>query len=209
MMECFIGTQVHVLAGLGYSPDEHGIALYNQQLAHLMTTLDPDTQEAVRVKGRDTWRCVLSSAFDIPLKEIEESELSIVDARNVMHKVSQKMMEKEILDVIGKKCDAVEGPESGSATMTPAEMQMRHTIVQEALINHVYLGGEPSLVSECGFGEGERAYIFMQLVMSEHQADPLVSQYVSTAMVEILKAAGLDPATLQKIANDQKAAKPN
>ena len=197
-----------MLAGLGYSPDEQGIASYNQQLAHLMTTLDPDTQEIVRVKSRDTWRFVLSSAFDISLKEIEKSELSIVDARNVMHKVSQKMMEKEILDLIRTKCDAVEGPESpGSATMTPAEMQMRHTIVQQALINHVYLGGEPSLVSECGFGEGERAYIFMQLVMSEHQSDPLVSQYISTAMMEILKAAGLDPTTLQKLANDQKAGK--
>lgn len=198
MMEAFLGTQVHVLAGLGYAPNEEGMALYNQQLGMLMQTLDPETQENVRVKGRDTWRLVLSTAFNVPLEEIEAKEMSIVDARNAMHKVSMRMMDPSFLEVVKKKCDAIEAPREDG--MTPAEMQMRHSIVQEAMITHVYLGGEPTLVSELGFGEGERGYVFLQLVMSEHQSDPLVAQYVSSGMMQVLNAAGLDPATLQKIA---------
>jgi len=198
MMEAFLGTQVHVLAGLGYSPNEEGMALYNQQLGMLMQTLDPQTQENVRIKGRDTWRLVLSTAFNVPLKEIEEKEMSIVDARNAMHKVSLRMLDPTFLELVKKKCDAIEAPREDG--MTPAEMQMRHSIVQEAMITHVYLGGEPTLVSELGFGEGERGYVFLQLVMSEHQSDPLVAQYVSSGMMQVLNAAGLDPATLQKIA---------
>ena len=198
MMEAFLGTQVHVLAGLGYAPNEEGMALYNQQLAMLMQTLDPQTQEKVRVQGRDTWRLVLSTAFNVPLEEIESKEMSIVDARNAMHKVSLRMLDQTFLDIVKKKCDAVEAPREDG--MTPAEMQMRHSIVQEAMISHVYLGGEPTLVSELGFGEGERGYVFLQLVMSEHQSDPLVAQYVSSGMMQVLNAAGLDPATLQKIA---------
>lgn len=198
MMEAFLGTQVHVLAGLGYAPNEEGMALYNQQLGMLMQTLYPETQENVRVKGRDTWRLVLSTAFNVPLEEIEAKEMSIVDARNAMHKVSMRMMDPSFLEVVKKKCDAIEAPREDG--MTPAEMQMRHSIVQEAMITHVYLGGEPTLVSELGFGEGERGYVFLQLVMSEHQSDPLVAQYVSSGMMQVLNAAGLDPATLQKIA---------
>lgn len=207
MMEAFLGTQVHVLAGLGYPPNEQGIGLYNQQLALLMQGCDPDTQEKLRIAGRDTWRSVLSTAFDIPPKEIEEAELSIVDARNVMHKVSQKMQEPAILETIEKKCGSVESPTNSGATMTPAELQLKHTIVQDVLVNQVYLGGDPTLVSDCGFGDGERGYVFMQCVMAEHQSDPLVSQYIGGAMMQVLKSAGLDAATLQKMAEAEAAAK--
>jgi hypothetical protein len=68
----------------------------------------------------------------------------------------------------------------------------KHRIVQDVLVNEVYLGGEPSLVSEFGFGEGEDAYVYLQCAMAEHQSDPLVAQYVGTAMMKIMTAAGLD-----------------
>ena len=41
MMETFLGVQVYVLAGLGYTQDEKGVMLYNQQLGELMQTLNP------------------------------------------------------------------------------------------------------------------------------------------------------------------------
>jgi hypothetical protein len=105
-MEAFLGTQLHVLAGLGYSPDEKGINEYNQQLAFLMQDLTPDAQEEIRVQGRDLWRSVLSTAFGVNMKETEE--LSIVDARNMMHKVAERMQQQEILDLIAKKCASIE-----------------------------------------------------------------------------------------------------
>lgn len=104
-MESFLGIQVHVLAGLGYAPDESGIGTYNQQLAFFMQDCSPDVQEELRVKGRDTWREVLGTAFDIDLESIEE--VPIVDARNIMHKVSERMRDKDTLDKIAKKCASI------------------------------------------------------------------------------------------------------
>lgn len=72
------------------------------------------------------------------------------------------------------------------------EAAAKHGVVQDVLVNEVYLGGEPSLVSAFGFGEGEKGYVYMQCAMTEHQADPLVAQYVGTAMMKIMTAAGLD-----------------
>lgn len=109
VMEAFLGVQVHVLAGLGYSPDEKGISTYNQQLAIMMQDLAPDAQEEFRLQVRDTWRAVLSTAFAIPVEDL--TEVSIVDARNIMHKVSQKMQSQEILDEIAKKCGSIEPSE--------------------------------------------------------------------------------------------------
>lgn len=204
MMEAFLGTQVHLLAGMGYEPNERGLAFYNQQLAMLMQGLAPDKQEELRVSSRDTWREVLSTAFAIPMEEIRDRELSIVDARNIMHKVSTKMQEQGILDKVAERCRTVDG---GNARNDMAEIQVKHTIVQDVLVNDVYLGGSPTFAEECGFGTGERGYVFMQCVMAEHQSDPLVAQYVSAGMMKVLGAAGLDPATLQ--AAMQKVAEAN
>lgn len=68
-------------------------------------------------------------------------------------------------------------------------------------MNEVYLGREPSLVSECGFGEGEKGYVYMQCVMAEHQNDALVAQYIGTAMTRVIQTAGIDMAAAQKAAN--------
>jgi len=48
MMQAYLGSQVHIIAGLGYSPDEGGVALYNYHLSQLMAMADPDTQEKLR-----------------------------------------------------------------------------------------------------------------------------------------------------------------
>jgi hypothetical protein len=189
MMEAFLSTQVHVLAGLGYHPSEVGLETYNHQLAMFMHNADPDTTEDLRIKSRDLWRQVLATAFNIPLEDtIRKSEmLSIVDARNIMHKVSQKMQSPEILEHIAGQCARLES--TGDQAKDFAE---KHQIIQETLVHNVYLGGEPSLVEECGFEPGEKGYVFMQCVMAEHQTDPLIGQYIGSAMMKVLQSAGVD-----------------
>mmetsp|Transcript_9260 Transcript_9260/g.11690 ORF Transcript_9260/g.11690 Transcript_9260/m.11690 type:complete len:295 (+) Transcript_9260:153-1037(+) len=195
MMETFLGTQVHVLAGLGYAPNETGLNLYNSHVAMFMQTSDPDTQENIRIGTRDVWRCVLSSTFNISMEEIEKSEMTIAEARNAMHKVSLKMQSPETLEIIAKKCSKLES--TGNDSM---DMAMKHQIVQDTLVSDVYLGGNPSLVEDCGFHQGEKGYVFMQCIMAEHQNDPLISQYIGTAMMQILKSAGIDLSAVQAAA---------
>jgi hypothetical protein len=191
MMEAFLGTQVHVLAGLGYSPDEKGLAAYNRDVAFCVQELAPDVQEQLRVKGRDTWRLVLSTAFDVDLSQLEE--IDIAEARKIMYNVSEKMQEESVLKSVAKRCAMIQPSENEQM-----DLAMKHHVVQEALVDDVYLGGEPSLVEESGFGKGEEGYVLMQCVLAEHQNDPLVAQYIGTAMMKVLTAAGLDMQTLQR-----------
>ena len=113
-MEAYLGVQIHVLAGLGYRPDETGIALYNQQLnAYLhQTTLSnditPDVIEHVRTNQRDIWRLVLSTAFGIDLTTIVE--LPIDEARSIMHKVALRMQDDDVLEEIAKRCATIVVP---------------------------------------------------------------------------------------------------
>ena len=72
------------------------------------------------------------------------------------------------------------------------EMGMKHQVIQDVVVNEVYLGGSPSLVEELGFGSGPKAYALMQYVMAAHENDPLCMEYTSSAMMNIWKAAGLD-----------------
>lgn len=81
------------------------------------------------------------------------------------------------------------------------EMGMKHQVIQNVVVNHVYLGGSPSLVEELGFGSGAKGYATMQYVMAFHENDPLCMQYTSSAMIKIWKAAGLD------LSNNPQAAK--
>ena len=71
-------------------------------------------------------------------------------------------------------------------------MALKHQVIQDVVVNYVYLGGSPSLVEECGFGSGDKGYATMQYVMSYHENDPLCAQYTGSAMVKIWQAAGLD-----------------
>jgi hypothetical protein len=58
----------------------------------------------------------------------------------------------------------------------------------------------PVRVEDCGFGAGTEGYVWMQMTMAEHQNDPLVAQYIGTAMMQILQVAGLDAAVQQQAA---------
>lgn len=187
MMEAFLGTQLHVLSGLGYNPNESGLQLYNQHVAMFMQNSDPDTVEELRIGTRDTWREVLSTTFNVSTDDIIKSEMSVVEARNTMHKVSQKMQDPQVLELIAKECGNI--PHSDDSKMN---MALRHQVIQSVLVNDVYLGGNPSLVEECGYEKGEQGYVKMQCVLAEHQNDPMVGQYIGTAMRQILLSAGID-----------------
>ena len=210
MMEAFLGTQVHVLAGLGYPASEQGIAMYNQHLAELMQNSPPDVQENLRIQGRDLWRKVLCLAFNLDMEKDMRNEISIVDARNIMHKVSQRMQEPDILEKIAKLAATAslsEGNIDSSTFGANVENTRKHTIVQQVLVHDVYLGptkeSSKSLVEDSGFGKGEKGYVQMQCLMAEHQADPLVAQYMGGAMMRLLQAAGIDLQAMQEGLNKQ------
>ncbi len=68
----------------------------------------------------------------------------------------------------------------------------KHHILQEVMVSEVYLGGNPSLVQQCGFGSGEQGYVELQYAMADHQGDPLVAQYIGAGMIKLLQAACVD-----------------
>lgn len=188
MMETYLRVQCHVLSGLGYSPDEMGIGMYNQHLGEAMQGADPEQRELLRIAGRDGWREVLRMAFDIP-EESGVEEVSIVDARNFMHKVSFKMQEPAILEKVAQKCGGSVAIDPKNEEAMRMDVVHKHTVVQEVLVHDVYLGG---VCADCGFGDGVEGYVRFQMAMAEHQSDPLVQQYVGSAMVRMLQSAGLD-----------------
>jgi len=191
MMEIYLGAQLHVVAALGYQTDEQGIMMYTQQLAQFIgTKCDPATQDEFRAKGRDTWRDMLATAFDLDRDMIAEkygNELSIVDARNIVHKVASALIEPHILEEVATRVGQL--PPQADKNM---EMGMKHSIIQDVVVNNVYLGGDTPLTEELGFGSGPKGYALMQYVMAYHESDPLCMQYTSSSMSKIWAAAGLD-----------------
>lgn len=107
MMEIYLGAQLHVVAALGYQTDEQGIMMYTQQLAQFVgTKCDLETQDEFRATGRETWREMLATAFDLDKDMIAEkygNELSIVDARNIVHKVASALIEPNILEEVATR----------------------------------------------------------------------------------------------------------
>lgn len=211
MMQGYLGSQVHILAGLGYSPDENGVALYQYQYNEFMSTADPDTQERLRKLGRDVWRRVLSISFDVPIEQMMKGylsqEMSTVDARNIMFKIAQKMMGPSILESISKQIANKTAAATGSTSNDESTlMAMKHTLLQQVLVNEVYLGDNGKLLEECGFPSGEEGYVALQCAIAEHQTDPLVAQYMGGAMMRVLQAAGLDGATREMASNINKHA---
>jgi len=188
-----------IMVGLFIHSKLSYIAKYNTHLAMLMQNIDPDTREKIRLSGRDMWREVMAMAFNVSLKEDQFKEMSIVDARNLMYRVSQRMTEEDVLASIRQQCAAL-GPMSDQMQ----DMARKHQIIQSVLVHQVYLGTstlhKKSLVVESGFEEGEKGYVMMQCVMAEHLNDPLVGQYMGSAMMQILQAADLDLAAIQKAA---------
>ncbi len=188
---------------LGYTPDERGIGLYTQHLQAALASSSPEIQDMLRVAGRDTYRMVLANAFDLPLMEEQGDELSIVDARNIMHKVSLRMQAPEVLEKVAKICSTSVAM-NDSPEAQQIDMARKHTVIQQVMVDDVYLsGGSSSLVSECGFGEGEDGYVKLQFQLAEHQGDPLISQYVGAAMLKLMESAGIDVAALQQQAQAQ------
>lgn len=207
MMEAFLSTQLHVLVGLGYPSNENGIALYNQQLGDFMSSCDPKIQEELRLASRDSWRHVLMTSFALSMDQLNDKETgiakewTIVEAREMMHKVATRMQEPDILESIAKRASSLVVSDTNNAV---EDATKRHAIIQDVLVNQVYLGDNPSLVSQCGFGDGEEGYVLMQCVMAEYQQDPLVTQYIGLAMTKIMQSAGLDLTALQNAASSQK-----
>jgi len=189
MMEVYLGTQLHVLASLGYDANEQGIMDYTRQLSSFVSSCDSELQEKFRRHGRETWRDMLATTFDLRqlIAADGEDELSIVDARNIMHKVSTKLIEPSVLNLVAEKCAKVD-----SGGDMEAEISMKHQIIQDVVVNNVYLNGSPSLIEELGFGSGDRGYAYMQYRMAFYENDPLCVQYTTSAMTKIWKAAGLD-----------------
>jgi len=106
MMQIFLTTQLHVLASLGYSADEKGLTQYASDLQAYMVGSDDTMQTLMMDSRRETWRTLVAQTFAIDPQEIPT--LSIVDARNWMHKVASKMIEPVILQKIAD--------EAGNAT---------------------------------------------------------------------------------------------
>ena len=103
MMEIYLSTQVYVISGLGYSGDEKGLENYTRHLAEFMTNkCSEEEREMYKKVGNETWKELLATAFGLDLDDIKP--LSIVDARNIMHKVSSKMQDPNILMMINKEC---------------------------------------------------------------------------------------------------------
>jgi hypothetical protein len=186
MMEVFLTTQVHVIAGLGYGADEQGLTQYAQDLATCLEETDDTMRDVFTEIRRDTWRELVSAAFDLNVADLKT--LSIVDARNLMHKVSSKMVEPEVLLEIQDRVAKLSSDLESDAERLMAE---KHRILQHVIVNHVYLSGSPSLVEEAGFGSGEKGYASMQCAMSDHEGDPLINQYAAAAMGRVWEAAGL------------------
>jgi hypothetical protein len=184
MMEIYLTTQVHVTAGLGYSPDDEGLNLYARHLAVCIQTSDSTMKELFTEVRRDTWREVVGTTFHLDAKDIPV--LSIVDARNLMHKISSKMIEPDLLVEIQQRTAKITGPDPNIV------LQEKHKILQDILVSQVYLGGAPSLVEQVGFGTGAQAYAKLQCAMTDHEGDPLIAEYASSAMMKVLRASGID-----------------
>jgi hypothetical protein len=184
MMEIYLTTQVHVTAGLGYPPDDEGLNLYARHLAVCIQTSDSTMKELFTEVRRDTWREVVGTTFHLDAKDIPI--LSIVDARNLMHKISSKMIEPDLLLQIQQRTAKITGPDPNIV------LQEKHKILQDILVTQVYLGGNPSLVEQVGFGTGAQAYAKLQCAMTDHEGDPLMAEYASSAMLKVFRASGID-----------------
>lgn len=184
MMEIYITTQLHVIAGLGYPPNSEGMTLYARQLTVVIQNADATMRDLFGEVRRDTWREIVATVFCIDSKDIPI--MSIVDARNLMHTVSSKMIEPATLLAIQDQTAKIQNDD------IELELQMKHKILQEIIVERVYLGGGPSLVEETGFGSGAVGYAKLQCALSDHEGDPLMAEYAATAMMKILAAAGID-----------------
>lgn len=123
MTETFLTTQIHVIAGMGYTADEPGLTKYAQDMARCMQDADDVMRDVCTELRRDTWRDLVMAAFDLEEKQLVT--LSIVDARNTMHKVASKMREPDVLAEIRSRC--AELPQQADPQL---DMMQRHGVVR-------------------------------------------------------------------------------
>jgi hypothetical protein len=201
IIQVYLQTQIAVIQLLGYAPNEHGITLYTQHLSQAKAMSSPEVQETLRTASRDTYRMVLGGAFglDLVTEQNEKGEMSIVDARNMMYKVSLRMQDPAVLEKVAKATSQAVGM-NDSPEAESIELANKNTTIQKIVLHDVYLAGSPSLVEECGFGGGEEGYIRMQGSLAEYQDDPLIHQYVGGATVKLLESAGIDMNSLKALA---------
>jgi len=107
MMQIFLMTQVHVIAAMGYSPDEQGLGQYAHDLASCLAQVDPELRETFAEMRKDTWRELVATCFQLEPQDIPS--LTIVDARNLMHKIASKMMEPDVLMRIQREASKIQG----------------------------------------------------------------------------------------------------
>lgn len=169
-------------------------ALYNQHLAKLLQEANPTDMESLRVAGCEIWRNVLMTAFNITFSEIKKESKTMIEARTIMHQVSMKMIDPDVVDIVTERCNQWN---QSSCKKDISVLSKKHEVIQEVLVHNVYLGN-PSLVEKVGFGNGEKGYILMQTVMAEHQHDPLIAQYIGSSMLRLFQAAGIDMEQIPK-----------
>jgi hypothetical protein len=119
-----------------------------------------------------------------------------VEARDIMYEMSRRMAEPSFLSMVETECHSI----------LPTDMNQKHTRIQELLISQVYLapdGGAREILSRFDKTNGHNAYVILQSLMAEHQSDPLISQYVGQAMMNVLEKAGLNMQQIQKDATAQ------
>lgn len=202
MMETHLSAQVHVLTGLGYPPTEQGIAIYNQQLQQLMSSVLPDEADRLQRESRDLWRTTLGWAFGLPKPGEdggkvagEYEELGIQEAREIMYDVSVRMGSEDFLSVLRTEVRGL------------TDLKEKHTKMQELLIEMVYFGGmsdkADSLVERFDKEDETRGYIVLQALMALHQSDPLISQYVGGSMMKVFEAGGLSTEDIKNEASKQ------
>ena len=107
MMEIFLAAQVHVIAGLGYAPNEQGLTQYAKDLAKCLESVDPTMQELFSDTRRETWRELVATAFGLDKADIPT--VDIVKAREIMHQVSSKMMAPDTLLEIQSRTSGISG----------------------------------------------------------------------------------------------------
>lgn len=184
MMEIYLQTQAHVIAGLGYQPNDEGLQTYAFHLQACINKTDMTMRELFMDIRRETWREIVATTFQIDPSEIPS--LNIEEARSLMHKISSKMIDPDTLLVIQHKTAKIQNEDK------QREIADKHAAMQEVIVHYVYLGGSPSLVEEGGFGSGAEGYAKLQCAMTDHEGDPLMTQYSASAMVKLLDAAGID-----------------
>ena len=108
------------------------------------------------------------------------------------------------------KCSVSSEAMNDDPEVQQIKLARKHIVVQEVMVSNVYLsllgerddGGAPtSLVEECGFGGG--GYVKMQCTLTEHQNDPLITQYVGSAILRLLQSTDIDTEALQRQVQQQ------